>query len=171
MVVKLAPFLFYTFTCSKSDPLQKAVSVLWARCPSCHPTINVKTPNTNQWPGTVLSSFTTGFLMPFMPTLQWQHHKLWQVLWQTKPFWNLLFGCAQFSCSAYSLKENNWFISADIFRSNSKILNTLPKARDQSGESMEPVLKKTKSSAIAEGLRDASCQLKSCQLPRNRAVR
>ena len=28
----------------------------------------------------------------------------------------------------------------------------------------------TKSSAIAEGPRDASCQLKSCQLPRNSAA-
>ena len=40
----------------------------------------------------------------------------------------------------------------------------------QSGESMiESVLKKTRSSAIAEGPRDASCQLKSYQLPRNSA--
>ena len=39
----------------------------------------------------------------------------------------------------------------------------------QSGESMESVQKKTRSSAIAEGSRDASCQLKSCQLPRNSA--
>ena len=29
--------------------------------------------------------------------------------------------------------------------------------------------KKTRSSAIAEGPRDASCQLKSCQVPRNGA--
>ena len=39
----------------------------------------------------------------------------------------------------------------------------------QSGESVELVPKKTSSSAIAEGPRDASCQLKSCQFPRNSA--
>jgi len=39
----------------------------------------------------------------------------------------------------------------------------------QSGESVESVPMKTRSSAIAEGPRDASCQLKSCQLPRNNA--
>ena len=39
----------------------------------------------------------------------------------------------------------------------------------QSGESVESVPKKTRSSAIAEGPRDVSCQWKSCQLPRNSA--
>ena len=37
----------------------------------------------------------------------------------------------------------------------------------QSVESVESVRKKTRSSAIAEGPRDALCQLKSCQLQRN----
>ena len=39
----------------------------------------------------------------------------------------------------------------------------------QSLESVESVLNKTRSSAIAEGPRDALCQLKFCQLPRNSA--
>jgi len=37
------------------------------------------------------------------------------------------------------------------------------------GESMELVLKKTRSSALTKGPRDASYQLKSCQLPCNSA--
>jgi len=36
-------------------------------------------------------------------------------------------------------------------------------------ETETEVLVYTRSSAIAEGPRDASCQLKSCQLPRNSA--
>ena len=40
---------------------------------------------------------------------------------------------------------------------------------DESGESMKPMEEETRSSAIAEGPHDASCQLKSCQLPRNSA--
>jgi len=39
----------------------------------------------------------------------------------------------------------------------------------QSVETVESVLRRTRSSAIAEGPRDASCQLKSYQLPRNSA--
>jgi len=39
----------------------------------------------------------------------------------------------------------------------------------QSTETVESAWKKTSSSAIAEGPRDASCQLKSCQLQRNSA--
>ena len=35
--------------------------------------------------------------------------------------------------------------------------------------STRQIRSKTRSSAIAEGPRDASCQLKSCQLPRNKA--
>ena len=50
--------------------------VLWARCPSCHPTVSVKalqgTQNTNpnQWPGLILSSSTTRFLTALLP-LRW----------------------------------------------------------------------------------------------------
>jgi len=39
----------------------------------------------------------------------------------------------------------------------------------QSGKSVESVQKKTRSSAIAQRPRNASCQLKSCQLPRKSA--
>ena len=37
------------------------------------------------------------------------------------------------------------------------------------GATAQPVIIATRSSAIADGPRNASCQLKSCQLPRNSA--
>jgi len=49
--------------------LWRLVEQGWAGCPSFHPTISVKalkrtqSTNPSQWPGLIISSFTTGLLM------------------------------------------------------------------------------------------------------------
>ena len=54
-----------------------------------------------------------------------------------------------------------------MLRSNSKQFGESRNEKDSAGFVVSWTAKKTRSSAIAEGPRDASCQLKSCQLPRN----
>jgi len=46
---------------------------------------------------------------------------------------------------------------------------SLPQAEINDSRHLNATTKTTRSSAIAEGPRDALCQLKSCQLPRNSA--